>query len=68
VRPRLVDVGQTQRGDHVVEHSGAEPAPHGLVVAQQLPNGVNLLGVAPAYGLAPPDCPTATSSSAGGTS
>lgn len=38
-------------GDHVVEHSGVEPAPHGLVVAQQLPNGVDLLGVAPAHGL-----------------
>ncbi|MGN6232960.1 MAG: hypothetical protein ACTHNZ_17565 [Trinickia sp.] len=23
-RPRLIDVDQTQHGDHVVEHSGAE--------------------------------------------
>jgi hypothetical protein len=51
VCPRLIDVGQPQHGDHVVEHSGAEPAPHGLVVAQQPPNGVNLLGVAPTHGL-----------------
>ncbi|MFJ4654407.1 hypothetical protein ACIP5Y_24320 [Nocardia sp. NPDC088792] len=36
MRPRLIDVGQTEHGDHVVEHSGAEPAPHGVVVAQQL--------------------------------
>jgi hypothetical protein len=32
VRHRLIDVGQTQHGGHDVEHSGAEPSPHGIVV------------------------------------
>jgi hypothetical protein len=30
---------------------GAEPAPYSVVVTQQLPDGFNLLGVAPAHGL-----------------
>jgi len=50
--PRLIDVRQIQSECDVVDHAGAEPTSDGFIVAvQQLQDYVDLLGVAPAYGV-----------------